>query len=130
MVRQSYSLQSGLPIFPVPTWHHTYLLEYCWLYSLCYILHPYDYFVTTNLYFLIPSPFPLVPSPLPLWQPSVYVYEFVSILFIHLFCSLDFIYIYIWNHAELVFLWMTFSLSIIPSKTIHAVASVKLTSVE
>ena len=30
------------------TWHHTQLLQYHGLYSICCTLHPYDYFVTTN----------------------------------------------------------------------------------
>ena len=43
------------PIFPVLTWHHTQLLHYYRLYSLCCTLYPCDHFVTTNLCSLMPS---------------------------------------------------------------------------
>ena len=46
-----------LSSFPVSTGHHTYLLQYQWLYSGCCTWHPHDYSVTTSLHFSIPSPF-------------------------------------------------------------------------
>ena len=111
-------------IFPVPSWHHTKLLQYYWLYSLCCNLHPCDYFVTTNLYFLIPLPFtPSPPIHPPLRQPSVCsLYLWVSFYFICLYYSLD--YTYEWNRMVSVFLWLI-SLSIIPSRSIHAVTNCK-----
>ena len=41
--RQSYTLQSVPLTFPVPTWHHTRLLQYYGLYSICCTFHPCDY---------------------------------------------------------------------------------------
>ena len=60
-----------------------------WLYCLCCsTLHPHDYFVTTYPYFSIRSCFSLSPSTL---HPSGN-HQSVSILFFHLFRSLDFTY--------------------------------------
>ena len=42
--------------------HHTKLLQYYWLYSLCCILHPFDiYFMTGSLYLLISFTYLSVP---------------------------------------------------------------------
>ena len=42
VMRQSYPLQSDpSPMFPVPTWHGTELLQYYWLYFLCWSQHKY-----------------------------------------------------------------------------------------
>ena len=61
-------------------WHHTELLQYCWLYFLCCTLYTQDYLVTTNLYVSICLPFFTQSSKLPpFWQPSVYS------LYLHLF---------------------------------------------
>ena len=54
MAGQSYTLHSGPLTFAAPTRHHTQLLQYYWLYSLCCTLHPRDCFVTTTPYFPIP----------------------------------------------------------------------------
>ena len=55
-------------MFPVPTWPHTVLLHYYWLYFLCCTLHPHDYCVATNLDFSVPSPCsPSPPAPSPLF---------------------------------------------------------------
>lgn len=50
------------PILPVPTWQHTWLLQYYSLYLLCCTLQPHDCFVTANLY--------LRPLYLKPWQPA------------------------------------------------------------
>ena len=86
-------------------------------------LRPCDYFVTTNLCFLISSPFHPTPLPSDNHQFSLCVFEFVSVLFVCLFCSLD--STCKWNHMVLVFLWLI-SLSIIPSRSIHAVTDGKI----
>ena len=49
VVTQSYTLQSGPPHKSSAPQHHTWLLQYYWLYSLCCTLHPCDCFVTANL---------------------------------------------------------------------------------
>ena len=55
-----------------PFWHHTLLLEYYRLHSLCCTSHPCDYSVTTNSCLLTPSPFsPILPNLPSIWQPLV-----------------------------------------------------------
>ena len=93
----------------VPTWHHTYSSQYDWLYSLCCTLHPLWLF--RNHQFLLLNLFPFFTQPLsshPIWQTSVYplYHEFVSILFVHLFCVLD--STCKWNHMTFVFLCLMY----------------------
>ena len=98
------------PINLVCTWHHTELLQYYWPYSLRYTLHPRDCSAICSLYLIIPSLFsPISPNNPPIHQTNLCVYEFVSVLFVGLFCSLDSTYNY--NHMVFVFLWLI-SLSI------------------
>ena len=91
----------------VPIWHHTKLLKYYWLYSLCCTLHTHDSSVTTSLYVQILSPFsPILSTPPPPprsgnHQSLLCIYESVSILFVHLFCFLG--STYNWNHMVFVF---------------------------
>ena len=98
MVRQSHTLQSTSPDISGPTWHHSQLLQYYQLRSLCCTLHPHDYSVTTNLYFLIPSPF----SPVP--QPSSHLSNikmFSVSMSLFLFCLFVCVFLdstYKWNH--------------------------------
>ena len=44
VIRHLYNLWSEPPISLVPTWHHTQLLQYYWLYSLYCTLCSCDYF--------------------------------------------------------------------------------------
>ena len=70
--------------------------------------HHCDYSVTTNLYFSIPSPLSSSPwKPLPPdHQPVHCIYESLSVLFVHLHCSLDFTYK--WNHMVFLSFWLTY----------------------
>ena len=83
-------------------YHHTALLQYHWLYSLCCPFYPRDLFIS-QLETCISSLFhPFCPFPPPLWQPLVcFLYSQVCFcfLFIHLcvcvcvcVCVLDFTY--------------------------------------
>ena len=77
-----------------------------------------------GLYFLIPLPLsPSLPTPLSSGnhQSALCVCESVSVLFLCLFCSLD--YTCKWNHMVLVWL---ISLSIMPTRSIHAVTDGKI----
>ena len=123
MIRHSYSYKVVSPISLVPIWHHTLLLQYCWLYSLWCNLHPHDNSVTTNMYFSNPQPF--LPTHQPIRQlPKCFLYLWVYFcLLVHLFCFLD--SIYKWNHPAFVFLWLV-SLSTIPSMSIDVVAGNKI----
>ena len=71
--------------------HHTKLLQYYWLYSLCCILHPHDLLITGILYLLISVIyFSLPPTPPPPWQTPVCSLClwvcFCFVIFVHLFC--------------------------------------------
>ena len=86
-----------------------YIVICLWLCTLCCTLRPCDYFVTIDLYFLIPSLFsPIASSPISSanHQNVLCVYEFVTILSVHLFCPLD--STWKWNHIALVFLCLTY----------------------
>ena len=125
VVRQLYNLQNDPPISLILTWHHTQILQYYWLYSQCRNLYPYDYFVTTHLYFSIPSPFsPSPPNSLPSGnhQSVLCVLKSASVLFVHLYCSLD--STYKWNH--MVFVFLTDLFHIIPARSIHDVTKGKI----
>lgn len=84
----------------------TELLQSDWLYSLFCTLYPQDYSVTANLHFLIPSLFFFFTSLHSGNHQSVLCFHgSVSILFIHLCCSLN--STPKWNQVVLVFLWLT-----------------------
>ena len=90
-VRRLYNLWRDLPISLVPARHHTQFLQHYWVCALCFTLYPHGYFVTANFHFLIPSSFsPSSPITLSLGnhQFVLYICEFVSVLFAHLFCFL------------------------------------------
>ena len=55
-------------------------------------------------------------------QSVLCIYESVSILFFHLYCSLD--YTYKWNHTVFISPWLTYF--IIHSRSIHTVTNVKI----
>ena len=114
---ESLGLKHGCAVYMGAhcTWQNT-------VRSLCCTVHPHDYFITTNLFFLIPSPFP--PSSLTLLpsgnhQPVLCNSESVSILFVHLFCSLNSTYTCV---SEIVwfqsFSVRLVSLNLIPSSSI------------
>ena len=65
----------------------------------------------------------LEPSPLATFT-FLYLWIFLFCLFVCLFCFLD--STYKWNYMVLVFLWLAYSLSIILSRSINAVAKDKI----
>ena len=71
-------------------------------------LHPWDCSVTISLCFLIPSPSLQSSGPTSHLAPVrlFSVSEPLSVLFVHLFCSLD--STNEWNHRVLVFLWLIY----------------------
>lgn len=74
------------PINQVPTWHHTHVLQYYWLYSSFCTEHPHGYSVITNLYLLILSPLLATPNSLLAGNhPNVSMGLFLSYLFIWFF---------------------------------------------
>ena len=70
-------------------------------YTVLYI--PITIFATANFYFLIPSPFSPIFDPLPSGnhQLILCIYEFVSVLLVHLSCCL--VSTYKWNHMVFYF---------------------------
>ena len=82
--------------------------------------------LTTNLYFSIPSSFSPIPQPLsPLATISLFSVSISpSVLFIHIYCSLD--STYKWNHIVFFFLYWHISVSIVPSRTNYAVTNGKI----
>ena len=68
----------------VPIWHHTQLLQYCWLYFLCCTLHPHDCFYFWPFYIVFLSPFsPILPTSPSIWQTSIYsLYVWVCFCFV------------------------------------------------
>ena len=77
------------------------------LYSLCCTLHPHGYSVTTNLHFLIPSHFSPNPLPSGNHQNVLCIYDFVSLLLVHLFCFFRFTCRYVFI-AILLFIFLIF----------------------
>ena len=109
--------------------HQTKLLQYYWLYSLYCVLPPHDLFY--NWKFVAFNPLHLFHPflhPSHLWQPSVcslYLWLcFCFVTFAHLFYFLD--STYKWNHTVFIFLCMTYSFSITPSRSIHVIANGKV----
>ena len=91
--------------------HHTIVYVHEFLGFFFFLLNPFTFFTQS-------------PKPLSLWQLSVCtLYLWVYFYFISLFCSLD--YTYQWDHTVLSFSDWLISLSIVLSRSIHAVTKGK-----
>ena len=106
--------------------HLTKLLQYYWLYFLCFTLHPLwpIYFITGSPNLLNPfTYFTHSPTPTPLAttsSPHLWIYFF----FVHLFCFLDSTHKWMIWYLSL-YVWLI-SLSIIPFRSIHVVTNGKI----
>ena len=89
-----------------------------WAYSPCCISQWIIYFITGSLYFLTSFTHFVHFQPLPLATTNLFSLPISSF-----FKKLDFIYK--WNHILFVFLYLTCSLGIMPSRSIHVVAKWK-----
>ena len=120
VVRRSYTLQS-VPLDISSTLTGTIRRYHNIADYMSYALLSHDYLVTTDLCFSVPSSLsPSAPTPPPHGSHQFWVCS----SFVCLFCSLD--SIHKWDHMVFVFLCWFISLSIIPFRSIHAIANGKI----
>ena len=94
-----------------------YLTFYLYVFHYHTVLHVHESFPFCS----IPLPAALPPLLAAILLP---IYKSVSIVLVHSVFSLDFTYE--WNHMVFVFLWLAYFTCIMFSRSIHAIAKVKI----